>query len=492
MDLAGDDDYPELPFAPSPNRGASTSYLAPQDEDGLAEGVYEDEHMAEEGKEEESQPAAQPNESSPKKRGRPRKNGKQRGESGSSRQPRLPSELGGDRIIERIASSRGKAGTVMDGDVRRSTRHRIAPLDWWRGERAVYGRPSSSSRHSDDREGQNPDDTVDADAFEDSPVKSYGVPVLKSVIRVARAPGEGTFAGMRITKKSSGNGRVKGKRRKRAKGETPEDGEEVEIELDPEAPSRHPEDGWDDNTEAHGVVWDVEQQAEVRRRVVCPITQLRTTQAANSTFAFEKIFSVDDYMAGGILEIAPDGEKPLKPTKDNNYVFVVLEGAIDVQIYRTYYRLAPGGTFTVPKGNTYAVRNISRRTARIFFAQSRVPQKTTPDSSVRGTSAAASTNNRSASQSQDTPVPTSQGRSKTHTRADETVDVPDESQEGIASKNGKSKGRGRPKKTAAAAPADDSITPHVNGHGDDSTAQDTSTSSVTPLKRKRGRPKKNP
>lgn len=51
--------------------------------------------------------------------------------------------------------------------------------------------------------------------------------------------------------------------------------------------------------------------------------------------------------------------------------FVVLEGAVQVMVHRTRFVIAPGGMFLVPKGNTYYIKNVSHREARIFFAQAR-------------------------------------------------------------------------------------------------------------------------
>lgn len=290
MDFMGDDDdYPNMSLGPSPDKGDASSYLNPRDaeddendddEAGIAEGVYQPDDVQgnfdptgdadEPSQEDSTQPVVK------RKRGRPRKDANANSATASRRPPNLPSHISGHRIIERIPSSKGKAGTVMEGDVRRSTRHRIKPVDWWRGEHVVYARAgnSRSRRRHADNDGESshqevdPDDTIPADSFEDAPKKSYGGPGLsvRSVVRVERAPGEGTFAGMRIpTKSKSGlKGHAKGRARNKAKRDI-EDGEEVEIELDPEAPSRHPEDGWDDNTDTHGVVWDVEQQSEVHR-----------------------------------------------------------------------------------------------------------------------------------------------------------------------------------------------------------------------------------
>ncbi|CAO1637551.1 unnamed protein product [Parajaminaea phylloscopi] len=315
-----------------------------------------------------------------RKRGRPPKDKSKASHPVGKGQPSAVER--GAMVKERVASSRGRAGSVMDGDVRRSTRHRYAPLEWWRGERAIYGRPSSRrARRPDSADaGDAADETIDENVFEDAPVKSYCAPVLKEIIRFTRAPNEGTFTGMHIRKKVGhpGPGRPPKRKQRAIKAEhDDEDGRgsvqsaDEDDDLDPTAPTRHVEDGWDEGTETIGLVYDVDLKQEVERVIACPASRLQVQQATNRSFAFQKVFGVDDYMAAGILDIPVDGEKPTKFTKDNNYTFVVMEGAIDVQVYRSMFRLAPGGMWVVPKGNTYSIRNCCQRRARVFFAQSR-------------------------------------------------------------------------------------------------------------------------
>jgi centromere protein C len=93
--------------------------------------------------------------------------------------------------------------------------------------------------------------------------------------------------------------------------------------------------------------------------------------AINSTFGFEKIFVVDHTMATGVLFVLVDGQKPLKNSKENNYTFVVLEGAVQIQLHKTDFVIAPHGMFFVPRGNDYSIKNISKRTAKIAFTQCR-------------------------------------------------------------------------------------------------------------------------
>lgn len=54
--------------------------------------------------------------------------------------------------------------------------------------------------------------------------------------------------------------------------------------------------------------------------IVCTAAQARPRIAHNNQFAFEKVFGVDEFMAAGVLEIPVGGNKPVKPTRDNNYV----------------------------------------------------------------------------------------------------------------------------------------------------------------------------
>lgn len=49
----------------------------------------------------------------------------------------------------------------------------------------------------------------------------------------------------------------------------------------------------------------------------------------------------------------------------------MIEGAVNVKIHRTSFTMAVGGQFMVPRGNQYSIHTISRRPAKLFFAQAR-------------------------------------------------------------------------------------------------------------------------
>ena len=274
-------------------------------------------------------------------RGRPRKDASMpplRGRPGRPPGRQKPAQ----RIVERILDPPAWQLENPEG-LRRGKRHRIAPLDWWRGERALYGKPDEP--------------TGDA-------LTGVVAPVLKQVIRVPRAPGEGTFSGMRrFRAKPAGYaqpGRPPGSRNYVPRLSP------VEEDEDDEAAA------WEADTDPYGRVMDADTNTEVTMRIACTAAGIRPRPAFNQAFSYEKIFGISDFMAAGVLVIPEGGEKPAKPSKDNNYTFVVLRGVVQVMVHRTRFVIAAGGMFLVPKGNTYHIRNVSHREVRLFFAQARL------------------------------------------------------------------------------------------------------------------------
>ena len=275
-------------------------------------------------------------------RGRPRKDASMpplRGRPGRPPGRQKPAQ----RIVERILDPPAWQLENPEG-LRRGKRHRIAPLDWWRGERALYGKPDEP--------------TGDA-------LTGVVAPVLKQVIRVPRAPGEGTFSGMR---------RFRAKPAGYAQPGRPPGSRNYVPRLSP-VEEDEDDDGaaaWEADTDPYGRVMDADTNTEVTMRIACTAAGIRPRPAFNQAFSYEKIFGISDFMAAGVLVIPEGGEKPAKPSKDNNYTFVVLRGVVQVMVHRTRFVIAAGGMFLVPKGNTYHIRNVSQREVRLFFAQARL------------------------------------------------------------------------------------------------------------------------
>ena len=287
-----------------------------------------------------------------------------------------------DEVVQRVQSQPREATVFDENGVRRSTRQRFAPLEYWRGERIRYGRPSlpKGTTVDDLRRSYRPGE----DEFEDDPSLMHvrkRVPVLdvKEVIRVPRAPGEGTFAGTTRSRTTSNRRKVDRKseeRTPRLTSATPDPGDDDEwLDLDPTADTVHVEDGWDSKTVETGIVVDDENDLEVETSIVRTSASLRPVAAANQEFRFEKLFNCGGLMATGVLELPPGSRKPTKPSKDNSFVFCVLQGALRATVHRKSFIVGPRGIFQVPSGNTYSLENICQRDVHLFFAQCRKTKK---------------------------------------------------------------------------------------------------------------------
>uniref|UniRef100_V5F0Q7 CENP-C homolog n=1 Tax=Kalmanozyma brasiliensis (strain GHG001) TaxID=1365824 RepID=V5F0Q7_KALBG len=312
-------------------------------------------------------------------------NGAARQTTSSSKLKTTKSKKAAGEVVERVRSRSGEATVIDENGVRRSTRQRFAPLEYWRGERIRYGRPSlpTGTTPADLRGSQH----AGEDEFEDDPSMMFTrkrVPVLdvKEVIRIPRAPGEGTFSGttrVRTTSRSKVD-RKSEERTPRLDSLTPDPAQTPDplddwSGLDPTADTIQVEDGWDSKTRRTGVVIDEDEGKEMEMDVVRTKASLRPVAAANQQFRFEKLFNCGGLMATGVLYLPPESRKPTKPSQDNNFVFCVLQGAIRATVHRKSFIVGPHGIFQVPSGNTYALENICSRDVHLFFAQCRKTKK---------------------------------------------------------------------------------------------------------------------
>ncbi|KAJ3811880.1 Mif2/CENP-C like-domain-containing protein [Lentinula lateritia] len=208
-----------------------------------------------------------------------------------------------------------KKETHREG-VRRSQRRPIRPLEWWRNEKYVYERPTHGT---------------------------ILVPHIKEIIRIPEEPKEPL-----------------GKHHKRKRGRS----KTVQ-------PADDPEEGWDDDTNAVVSVIDWKTKEPKDKRIICLAKDIKPHRAANSEWAYQRIFGDDNFTASGHLTIPVHGRKPTKTTKDNTYTFYLIQGAINLKIHETSSILCTGAQFMVPRGNTYFIENIGDREAKLFFAQAR-------------------------------------------------------------------------------------------------------------------------
>ncbi|KAF4615347.1 hypothetical protein D9613_002538 [Agrocybe pediades] len=221
--------------------------------------------------------------------------------------------------------------------VRRSRRPHIAPLEYWRGEKLVYGRSNNMS----------------------GPVL---VPPIKEVLRIPKE--------IPAPLGSKGAKRKRASTRPRSRSRTVAEPDSDYV-IPPALPVVNPEEGWDDGTTSQCTVLHYTTKEEVERRIAWTAKMVSPRMSADHNWSFDKIFGDDDFIAAGQLVIPPGCRKPSKAAKDNTYVFYVIEGAINLKIHETSMVLCTGGMFLVPRGNNYLIENICNRDAKLFFTQAR-------------------------------------------------------------------------------------------------------------------------
>ncbi|KAG6848207.1 hypothetical protein H0H93_002319 [Arthromyces matolae] len=228
---------------------------------------------------------------------------------------------------QRTTSRAKKENRPQRDGVRKSAREHYAPLEWWRGEKRVYGRQAHSNG-------------------------LVLVPPIKEIIRIPKEIPE-PLGGKR--------------KRSRAKSKTVDD--EIHYKV---IPVTNPEHGWDDETNNYCLLLDYDTKTEVDRRIGYRAKDiLMADPVGHNRWSFMKAFGDADFIAAGVLEIPPGGKKPTKQTKDNTYVFYVIEGAVNLKVHNSNRLFSTGAMFIVPRGNSYYIENACDRNVRLFFTQAR-------------------------------------------------------------------------------------------------------------------------
>ncbi|KAG9085655.1 hypothetical protein FS749_004249 [Ceratobasidium sp. UAMH 11750] len=130
------------------------------------------------------------------------------------------------------------------------------------------------------------------------------------------------------------------------------------------------EDGMDVDTEELGVVMDYSTGEEIKRRIAFPGAHVELAPAAGP-FYFQKVFGDSDFFAGGVIKIPVGGQKRNKHSRDNTFAFYCITGTVEVKVHKSTFTVAPGGMFLVPRGNVYAINNVSQCETFLFFTQAR-------------------------------------------------------------------------------------------------------------------------
>ncbi|WVQ92233.1 hypothetical protein IAS59_006042 [Cryptococcus gattii] len=317
------------------------------------------------------------------------------GSTAAQRKRTRPSELG--------SGDDGYHGNFV---TRRSGRQHYKPLEFWRGEKVEY-------------------------------MRGPGCAVIKEIITIPEDPPIPLAARRSRKNGRARSGSVAAGKRKR----------EDSVED---------EEGWDHKTEPTGLVQDYPLGEECYRKIACPKALLDPKLVSGGNFKYQKVFGEGHFMAAGIVYIPVGQIKNTKPSKDNTYVFYVIQGAVQVTIYRTSFVMAPGSQFLVPRGNDYCIENISPdKEAQLFFAQARKIRANEVDAdgvseSQAGEAALLSRKSLVASQSQsqggkkNKRLPSVREESRDISQSErESEEVDEKEEEIIVKKKRKSKGKSR-------------------------------------------------
>ena len=224
---------------------------------------------------------------------------------------------------------------------RRSHRRRLAPLQYWKGEKVEY--------------------TLVAPTGDDRRKSSVRLPEMVQVVRVESDEDEDKKKKKRAVRKRAGSSApaaaitttAGGRKRKLAL----EDAEDAES--DPGEP-----DLWEEGVGLN------DEEVGIKRGLVCAFPpyvdsdgdgimeekhlaytkqRILTVDVANGSFKFVKTFSQTGF-GTGIIELPPGGIKREKNSGKMTLVFYVIAGRITITIAKNRFRVGKGGQFMVPRG----------------------------------------------------------------------------------------------------------------------------------------------
>ncbi|KAF8544509.1 kinetochore CENP-C fungal-like protein [Trichophaea hybrida] len=312
---------------------------SPQEEAEPAEDVQEDEA------EEEAPPASQPRKGkAPASKKPPAKNAEKRKGKAPEPSTALSEETKGvQRVIHEKPPPTPRDESADAEGKRRSNRRRLAPLQFWKGEKVQYELGG-----------------VDG---EDRWKSAVRMPEMVEVIRIESDEEEKV---KRAPKKRTGSAAPTNKKRKRTVSKEEAD----EGESDPGEP-----DAWEqgiglseeDIGIKRGMVrkfppYADEDGDDILEEIQLAYTKEKivTSDVANGSFKFVKTFTQDGF-GTGIMEIPPGGSKRVKSSGKMSLVFYMLLGRATVNIAGNRFRV----------GNLYSIENEFDSDAKMFFAQGR-------------------------------------------------------------------------------------------------------------------------
>ncbi|KAJ3026406.1 UNVERIFIED_CONTAM: hypothetical protein HDU68_005704 [Siphonaria sp. JEL0065] len=286
----------------------------------------EQQHEERESEREEAAPVAKAKNA----RGRPttKKRGQDGGGSYSSAPKRKRKEWG--------------AMVPADSEAPRGKRTRLAPVEYWRGEKIVYEMKRES---------------MGAETL---------VPVATKILRAA--PEEDHVPSKHGHRKKS-----------TSKGSAPVVKKEKVAPLEtPEFPVLNFQTG----------------EEETQRLVYTEDMYNPQVVGQGSSFMFQRTFSVGTFCGSGMMVLPKGSEKPNKSSGPTVLIVYVLSGRLKVTIHKSSFEVGEGSQFMIPRGNQYSMKNTGSGEVKLFFLQGKetevvVDAPAVPAVTIDGAAAAA-------------------------------------------------------------------------------------------------------
>ncbi|KAG5985437.1 hypothetical protein E4U55_002358 [Claviceps digitariae] len=111
-----------------------------------------------------------------------------------------------------------------------------------------------------------------------------------------------------------------------------------------------------------------EPQPTMKDRMAIAANAIEVKDTAGATFRFAKTLNLP-FLGAGIVDLPPRTEKLAKNSRRMHMVFFLHYGKVQVIVHKNVFRISAGGTWFVPRGNYYSIKNDYEFPARIFFSQ---------------------------------------------------------------------------------------------------------------------------
>ncbi|KAF9945563.1 hypothetical protein BGZ72_001217, partial [Mortierella alpina] len=257
-----------------------------------------------------------------------------------SRKRKEPSEESTTLTV--VPLERKDKPTEQDGSgVRRSNRVTFKPLEFWRNERVILGKSDNTPQP---------------------------VPIIKGVVRAPPPPEPPVGRGIKRVRGNAQQSTTKAQTKRatrypNSRNRQVDDGAEAD-----EKDEDHSSDS--EVLREQGFIQGSNQQFEcvdqatgtiVVRALAESKDAMQFQDVPGGHYQYHRGLEDEDTISSGIVRIPGQGTKPNKNASASSVVYYVIQGTVQVTIYKSTVILHRGGRFLVPQGNQYMIKNLSRK-----------------------------------------------------------------------------------------------------------------------------------